>query len=69
MLGPGIGLYFFNLPGMNTAQERLLAIFAATIIALVAQPVRMGVSVLLAMTLLVLTHTLTPARVAGRLHR
>ena len=50
VLGPGILLYFFALPGMNTAQERLVAIFAATIIALVAQPVRMGVSVLLAMT-------------------
>src|SRR5450759_2550787 len=48
---------------MNTAQERLFAIFASTIIALVAQPVRMGVSVLLAMTLLALTGTLTPARV------
>ena len=32
----------FVLPGMNIAQERLLAIFAATIIALVAQPVRWG---------------------------
>ena len=50
VLGPGVLLYFFTLPGMNTAQERLFAIFAATIIALVAQPVRMGVSVLLAMT-------------------
>ena len=41
----------------------MLAIFVATIVALVAQPVRMGVSVLLAMTLLVLTGTLTAARV------
>ena len=63
VLGPGVLLYFFALPGMNTAQERLFAIFTATIIALVAQPVRMGVSVLLAMTLLALTGTLTPARV------
>jgi DASS family divalent anion:Na+ symporter len=60
---PGVLLYFFALPGMNTAQERLFAIFAATIIALVAQPVPMGVSVLIAMTLLALTGTLTPARV------
>ena len=63
VLVPGVLLYFFALPGMNTAQERLFAIFAATIIALVAQPVRMGVSVLLAMTVLALTGTLTPARV------
>ncbi len=63
VLGPGVLLYFFALPGMNTAQERLFAIFAATIIALVAQPVPMGVSVLMAMTLLALTGTLTPVRV------
>jgi DASS family divalent anion:Na+ symporter len=63
VLVPGVLLYFFTLPGLNTAQGRLFAIFAATIIALVAQPVRMGVSVLLAMTLLALTGTLTPARV------
>jgi divalent anion:Na+ symporter, DASS family len=63
VLVPGVLLYFFALPGMNPAQERLFAIFAATIIALVAQPVRMAVSVLFAMTLLALTGTLTPARV------
>ena len=63
VLGPGVLLYFFALPGMSTAQERLFAIFDATIIALVAQPVPMGVSVLLAMTLLALTGTLTPLRV------
>ena len=63
VLVPGALLYFYTLPGMNTAQERLFAIFVATIIALVAQPVRMAVSVLLATTLLALTGTLTPARV------
>ena len=63
MLVPGVLLYFFTLPGMNRAQERLFAIFVATIVALVAQPVRMGVSVLLAMTVVVLTGTLTAARV------
>ena len=46
VLVPGTLLYFFTLPGMNRAQERLFAIFVATIIALVAQPVRMAVSVL-----------------------
>ena len=65
VLVPGLLLYFFAVPGLNTAQERLFAIFAATIIALVAQPVRMGASVLLATTLLALTGTLTPARVLG----
>jgi divalent anion:Na+ symporter, DASS family len=63
VLAPGVLLYFFTLPGMNRAQERLFAIFVATIVALVAQPVRMGVSVLLAMTVVVLTGTLTAARV------
>ncbi len=41
----------------------LLAIFAATIVALVARPVPMGVSVVIAMTLLVLTGTLPSANV------
>jgi len=47
---------------MNPAQRHLLAVFVATIVALVAQPVPMGVSVLLAMTLLTLTGTLSPAK-------
>jgi DASS family divalent anion:Na+ symporter len=63
VLVPGVLLYFIPLPGMNAAQEHLFAFFAATIIALVAQPVRMGVSVLLAMTLVAVTGTLTPAKV------
>ena len=33
VLAPGVLLYFFVLPGMNIAQERLFAIFVATIIA------------------------------------
>jgi DASS family divalent anion:Na+ symporter len=40
----------------------LTGVFLATIIALVAQPVRMGVSVILAMTLLAVTGTLTPLK-------
>ena len=63
VLVPGLLLYHFPLPGMSRPQERLFAIFVATIIALVAQPVRMGVSVLLAMTLLAITGTLAPAKV------
>ena len=60
---PGVLLYFNPLPGMTAAQAHLFAFFVATIIALVAQPVPMGVSVLLAMTLVVVTGTLTPAKV------
>uniref|UniRef100_Q01Z65 Anion transporter n=1 Tax=Solibacter usitatus (strain Ellin6076) TaxID=234267 RepID=Q01Z65_SOLUE len=60
---PGVVLYFNPLPGMNAGQEHLFAFFVATIIALVAQPVPMGVSVLLAMTLVVVTGTLTAAKV------
>jgi len=63
VLVPGLLLFFFRLPGLNQQQSRLLAFFLATIIALVAQPLRMGASVLLAMTLLALTQTLTPAKV------
>ena len=56
-------LYFLPLPGLNQHQGRLLGVFVATIIALVAQPVRMGVSVIVAMTLLALTGTVAPAAV------
>jgi DASS family divalent anion:Na+ symporter len=63
VLIPGALLVFFPLPGLNSAQGQLLGVFVATIIALVAQPVPMGVSVVIAMTLLALTHTLTPAKV------
>jgi len=63
VLAPGLWLYFVPLPGLSSAQSRLVGIFVATIVALVAQPVRMGVSVLLAMTLLAITGTLPPARV------
>lgn len=63
VLIPGVILYFAPLPSLTVNQRHLLAIFAATVISLIAQPVPMGVSVLVAMTLLALTHTLTPAAV------
>jgi DASS family divalent anion:Na+ symporter len=63
ILIPGILLFLIPLPGLNAPQSHLLGIFVATIIALVAQPVPMGVSVLVAMTLLALTGTLPPAKV------
>jgi divalent anion:Na+ symporter, DASS family len=44
-------------------QGRILGVFVSTIIALVAQPVPMGVSVVVAMTLLAVTRTLPPAQV------
>jgi len=63
VLVPGTLLFFFALPGLNQQQSRLLGFFLSTIIALVAQPVRMGVSVLIAMTLIAITQTLPPAKV------
>src|SRR5450432_2258572 len=63
VLIPGALLFFFPLPGLDQQQSRLFGIFLATIVALVAQPVRMGVSVVVAMTLLALTRTLPPAKV------
>ncbi len=63
VLVPGALLYFLPLPGLGVGQRHLLAIFAATIISLVVRPLPMGVSVVIAMTLLVLTRTLPPAKV------
>ncbi|MDQ2975062.1 MAG: anion permease, partial [Acidobacteriota bacterium] len=63
MLVPGALLYFLPVPGLDPAQRHLLAIFAATIVSLVARPVPMGVSVVIAMTLLVLTRTLPAEKV------
>jgi len=63
VLVPGALLAFVPLPGLNAGQAHVFGVFVGTIIALVAQPVRMGVSVLLAMTLLAVTGTLPPARV------
>ena len=63
VLAPGLLLWFWALPGLNVQQSRVLGVFVATIVALVAQPVPMGVSVLVAMTLLAVSGTLSPARV------
>lgn len=62
MIVPGLLLYFAPVAGLNPNQRHLLAFFVATIVALIAQPVPMGASVLTAMTALVLTNTL-PASV------
>lgn len=63
VLVPAALIYFLSLPGLDGRQGRLMGIFAGTIIALVAQPVPMGVSVLVSMTLLALTRALPPAQV------
>ena len=60
---PGLLLYTFPVPGLNQQQGRLLGVFVATIIALVAQPIRMGVTVVVAMTVLAFTRTLPPAKI------
>ncbi len=62
VLVPTLLLYFAPVPGLTPQQRHLLAIFAGTIVALVARPVAMGVSVLVAMTTLALTGTLPAAR-------
>src|SRR5271157_1194684 len=63
VLIPGVLLYFLPAPGLNGPQRHLLAVFAATIISLIAQPVPMAVSVVVAMTTLALTGTLPGAQV------
>ena len=55
-------LIYFTPTALTPDARHLLAFFTGTIIALISRPVPMGASVVLAMTLLVLTNTLTPAR-------
>ena len=54
---PGLLLYFVPFAALNSNQRHLLAVFTASIIALVAQPVPMGVSTTVAITILALTRT------------
>ncbi len=63
MLLPSLILYLAPVPGLDAQQRHLLAIFLGTIVALVARPVPMGVSVLITMTVLALTRTLPFPRV------
>src|SRR5580692_11665503 len=62
VLGPAAVLFLFPISILTPQQNHLLMVFVATIVALVAQPVRMGVSVLIAITVLALTRILTPAQ-------
>src|SRR5260370_27532025 len=63
VLVPALAIYFAPLPELTAQQRHLLAIFVGTIISLVAQPVPMGVSVVVAMTTLVLTNALPGTKV------
>lgn len=61
VLIPAIILYWVPISGLASDQRHLLAFFTGTIIALIAQPIAMGVSILIAMTALALTNTLPAA--------
>jgi divalent anion:Na+ symporter, DASS family len=63
VLIPGTALYFSPVPGLNPQQRHLLAVFLATIISLVAQPVAMGLSVLTGLVVLALTQTVPATKV------
>ncbi|PYX92881.1 MAG: anion permease [Acidobacteria bacterium] len=63
VLVPGLLLYLLPVAGFTPAQRHLLAIFIATIVALVVQPVPMGVSTMVAITLLALTKTIAPNQI------
>lgn len=63
VLAPGAAVWFGRVPGLNAGQEHLLGVFLATVIGLVAQPVPMGVTVLVATTFLAVTGTVAPVRV------
>ena len=52
-------MYFLPFAALNSTQRHLLAVFTATIIALVAQPVPMGVSTTVALTILALTKSVS----------
>lgn len=63
VLVPAVLIWFVPFVGLTPPQRHLLAIFVATIVALVAHPVPMGVSAVTGMTLLAITRTLPPAKV------
>ena len=63
VLIPALAIYFAPIPGLNPQQRHLLAVFLGTIIALVARPVPMGVTMLITMTVLALARVLPYARV------
>lgn len=59
----GIAIWFSPVPdGVDPRAWHLLAIFIATIVGLILQPLPMGSLVLIATTMTMVTHTLTPAQ-------
>jgi DASS family divalent anion:Na+ symporter len=60
---PVVLLFLFPVSGLTPQQNHLLAVFAATIVALVAQPIPMGAVTLIAMTVLALTRTVPATKV------
>lgn len=60
---PVVLLLLFPISGLTAQQNHLLAVFAATIVALVAQPIPMGAVTVIAMTVLALTRTVPAAQV------
>ncbi|MGA2000668.1 MAG: DASS family sodium-coupled anion symporter [Terriglobales bacterium] len=62
VLAPGLFLYFAPLPAFSSSQRHLLAIFVSTILGMVIRPIAMGVSAFVGMTLLIVTHTLSPVK-------
>jgi divalent anion:Na+ symporter, DASS family len=63
VLGPGAFLYFWPGLGFTEPQRHLVAVFLATVLAMVVKPAPMGVCVLVAMTLLGVTGTVPANRV------
>jgi len=63
VLVPTLLIAFVPIVGLNPAQQKLLAVFLGVIVALVVQPVPMGVTLLVAMTALVLFRILPPTKV------
>ena len=62
VLVPGFVFYFAPLPLFNPGQRHLLAIFVASVISLVAQPMPMGVSLIVATTVIGITGAVPAAK-------
>ena len=63
VFAPVVLLALFPIEGLSAKQNHLLAVFAATIVALVAQPIAMGSVTVIAMIVLAVTGTVAPAQV------
>ena len=63
VLAPPAVLVAAPVPGLDFHQRQLVAVFVATILSLILQPVPMGVSVITAMTVMALARMLPPAKI------